>query len=141
MSEPLQLTKQQMRLLRNKICTSKDATPLAKQTVIWMLEQTQGMTKPVLLSIPGVKYKIGSQVAFGVHDMNSENGETFLHTFLKKLNTKFFFSSFGGTLVSASGKKRESSKAYIILISDRYDPTCQETILKYDPDAIEAIKI
>lgn len=142
MSKPLKaLSESQMQLLCDKIRQSNDATPLAKQVVLWMLKQTQGMTKPVALGFPGILHKIGCQTAIGVHDMNSCNGGTFLHEFLKKMNTTLFFSSYGGIFLHASGKQQKSRKAYIILISNQWCLSGKETILKYDPEAIAAIKV
>jgi hypothetical protein len=76
------------------ICQSSNATAFGKRAVLFLIDQTEGLTKDVTLAFTprkglagqGIwdKNKLGQQAAHGVHDMNSSLGQTFLCEFLEK---------------------------------------------------------
>jgi len=90
------LTSDQVDKLERFISCSPDATEFAKKALIWMLRQSQGMTKTVCLTFTPDKSSLGRQVAHGVHDMRSANGSTFINRFLDELGAPMSFSSRSG---------------------------------------------
>lgn len=76
---PPRMNEWQMRALEDRIRHSKDATPFGKRVIIWLLRQTDGLTKPVALSMPA-HFCGGSarEVQNSAHDMLSTNGTTHL---------------------------------------------------------------
>jgi len=86
------ITDQQMESLREFIRRAKDGSEFAKQALLWLLEQTDNLTKPVLLLFDNRCIE-GRGVARGVHDMVSSEGITHLGNFIQGLSTPMKISS------------------------------------------------
>ena len=86
---PPRMTDTQMRALRETIIRSKNATPLAKQAILWLLAHTENLTQRVALSIPNSMHnQLAEEMRDGAHDMNSCNGSTYLQTFMHGMGTE-----------------------------------------------------
>lgn len=129
-----QFTDEQIRALEKFIYVSRDATEFAKKSIIWLLRQSNGLTKRVCLSMPGEK---GLEAAHGVHDMQGFNSQTHLEYFLQGMGCLFKISHHGGTY-AADGKLTDKFGGGTIWFSEKeYDIGAER--LQPDMDAINGL--
>lgn len=86
---PPRIAEPQLRELEDHIRRSRDASPFAKRVVIWMLRQTDGLTRAVSLSM-SAEFCSGTarEVQDAAHDLCSANGSTHLDEFMKRMGTE-----------------------------------------------------
>jgi hypothetical protein len=110
---PPRLSDDQIKCLEYLIAVSKNATSFAKKVIIWLLHQTENLTKQVALSVPDEFLGEPSrQIQNGEHDMCSSNGTTHIGTILGAAGTQmslmghcgrfsenFFCSDIGGCTI------------------------------------------
>ena len=77
--------------LKKFIAASEDTSELCKKVVLWLIEQSDGLTKPVKTST--TDKRMGQDMAFGVHDMDSSLCSTHLSNYLKQEGIKAYFTS------------------------------------------------
>jgi|GEM_PF-2790863 len=130
----IQVTDEQMTKIRKHIIDSLNATSFAKQAMLWLLERSENLTKPVALSFPAALNEFGKDVSRGVHNMNSTSGKTFMSAFLKKLGVSMIFSTHRGSYVNGTFCSRYGG-CTIWISNECYD----ECATCYQPD-IQAIR-
>jgi hypothetical protein len=95
-----QITDAQMEDLKRYISASPDACEDTKRILIWMLDQTENFSVPVLLTFPPEFESIGKKAVNDVHWMVSQTMKTRINDFLKGLGMEFP----SGTIHSRSNK-------------------------------------
>jgi hypothetical protein len=108
------------------IAKSRDASPLAKKTAIWLLRQSEGLTKAVAVSFQD---RDGARdVLNGFHDMVSCNSTTHLNQIMHVTGTAFIFSHHSG-FRSAACIKVTTTGSTIWLAERHYDRGAKMLIL------------
>lgn len=138
---PPRMTDKQMRSLEETIGRSKDATDLAKRAIIWALRQTDNLSRPVALSIPGSLHaELAQQMSHGAHDMVSSNGSTHLGTFLHGMGTEMYLMHHMGIMAPKTTPRRMARGGYTIWWAFRFYDR-QVTVLKPNLAEILAVRL
>ena len=113
----------QMEALKLFISVSGDISDFAKKAVIFLLSQTENLSLPVHLCIPG---KLGREVQNGVHYMRSINGKMHICYFLRGMRTHMDIQHHCG-LYDKSGRFNSNLKGSTIWVSvELYDDNSKE---------------
>lgn len=93
---------EQMEVLEHLIMLSQDASDFTKRISIWVLRQTDNLTKEVALSIPNKFYEqIDTQeIQDGVHNMQSAGYSTNIDQIFRLTGTKMRFNHHCGMFVN-----------------------------------------
>jgi len=104
------MTPRQIRALEVIIARSKDATVFGKKVIIWALRKTDGLTRPVALSLSDVHWggRLVEEMQNSAHDMVSSQRTTHLPTMLDLMGTNMCLMHHGGMFV---GKSEYNNKA------------------------------
>ena len=81
--------------LKRIVAIASEADEFTKQIVIWLIDQTEGLTQGVSLYFPKNRELVSSQATIGIHDMVSANSLTQINVIMKRLRTKLFFYAHG----------------------------------------------
>lgn len=76
---PRRVSQEQIEYLEWLIWHSKDANEFAKKTLIWLVRQSEGLTRAIKITDRDIVIK----VAEGFHDMMSDNGTTHINRQIK----------------------------------------------------------
>lgn len=121
------LSDEQINALKYLIFMSKDAGPETKKACFAMIDASERFTKAV--------YFTGNtkDIQYGVHNMVSSNGTTYLDEILKAIGIKFLFSHHHGYFISSGNfnpeyKNGENHTHTIWLSNERYDKFATEVI-------------
>ncbi len=128
-----------MERLKKIISSSLKLNDFVKQTLIWMLEQTENLSKEVFLSFLPRHKDIGEAVAFGVDDVCCGSADSSgVNHLLKEMGISMMFSSCEGYYVE--NYFDPSYSGFTIWISSKeYDHGA--TKLPLDLEAIKAVKL
>lgn len=138
---PPRMTDIQMRALEETIGRSKDATDLAKRAIIWALRQTDNLSQPVALSIPGALHsELAQQMSHGAHDMVSSNCSTHLHTFMHGMGTQMTLMHHMGIMAPKSTPRKVARGGYTIWWAFRFYDR-QVKVLKPNLAEILAVRL
>ncbi len=87
---PPLMSNTQMQALELLIAYSPDATDFAKKVIIWVLRQTEGLTRRVAFSVRDeyCSADLAAEVQQGAHDMISRNGNTHLNNVFGDMGTE-----------------------------------------------------
>ena len=106
------LSKKQVEAIQYLIIKSKNASDIAKQLCLFLIVQSESLTKKVCVSIKledGFSKEEVKAVHDGVHDMNSMNGSTHLSEVLSVAGVDSRFHHCSG-VYDGSGKHNEKIK-------------------------------
>jgi len=140
--DPKPVRGRQMRYLELVIAESIDATDFGKQALIWMLRQTDGLSRNIAVSLP---FSWGKQTVRGVyksvHDMCSDNGSTHLWRTFAAMGVGSGINSHCGLYEGQAQKLNHDLPGYTVWISNRasYDHTAER--IEPDFNAIQSINI
>jgi hypothetical protein len=115
---PPRANERQLGVLERIISLSPDASEFAKAITVWVLRQTEHLTRNVALSLPedGVYGpKLAEEMQNGAHGMNSVNGHTHLSQAFDLIDTEVVLSHHCGGF--KSGRFDFSAPARTIWIS------------------------
>lgn len=89
------VSKQKLFELKCLIARSGDVSPgtKAKEFLIWMVNRTEGLTKPIGIKFGHNKSGLAKDICYGIHDMRSPRGSTHLSEFLKATGVNMIFGS------------------------------------------------
>lgn len=90
---------EQMRALEEIICKSPDLPNLAKKFVIWLVRESEMLTKQVWIIFPKCEEPY-LEIIHGIHAANSSGGSTCLNEILIAMGSKMRISS--GCMISES---------------------------------------
>lgn len=71
------VTKEKLEVLKRLIVASDDASDFCKRALIWLIDQTDGLTREVEMWVEDSIFR--GEVLRGIHDMTSSLGRTKLH--------------------------------------------------------------
>ena len=102
---PPRMTNKQMLALEQFIILSPDASEFAKRVIIWVLRQTQNLTRQVALSIWNEQYGSdrAAEVQDSVHAMNSMNSKTRMDLFFDGMGTEMMLEHHCGCFEASDG--------------------------------------
>ena len=132
------LTKKQLINIQNIIKKSEDCSDYGKKVIIWLFNQMYILQSPILLNFRPRFNKMGQQVSYGIHDMNSSTGSTHLGTHIKKLGCEFHVQFLKGYNIDG-GLEKSRPGGYIILISELFKRP--KTVIKPNFGEINKIKL
>jgi hypothetical protein len=133
---PWVLTDRQIRALELVIAQSKDATPLCKQAVIWLLRQSEKLSVDVMISFS--LDQDSNEIASGVHDMRSCNGTTHLNERIALTGARFWIASGSGNF--AAGKPEQAGYHTVWVSKTRHNDR-QAKVVNPDMPAIRKISL
>jgi hypothetical protein len=97
---PQRMTGGQMQALEEYIALSPDGTDFGRKAMIWLLRQSENLTKSVAASFPEQELgSLASEVELTEHNMGSAGGKTHLSRFMRGMGTHVGFSGHYGCLV------------------------------------------
>jgi hypothetical protein len=121
------ITEGQFRALEKFVERSGDLTSFSKKILLWMLENTELLTRGVRVTFSIEHEELGSEAAGGFHSINSFSGMTHIGTFLQGMGLPYpEYRIFSRT-----------NKYHILYISAGEDGKYED--LPFDLDAIESI--
>ena len=137
--QELQINDHQIEALEEIIICSADVkTDFAKKAIIWLIRQTHRLSDEVCISFPKEMGDKSSEVAHGIHDMNSCGGTTHISLVLHAMGSHMIFESHCGGYVD--GNFDPKAGGYTFWISRNfYDHSTPR--LELDLEAIEAISL
>jgi hypothetical protein len=94
------ITRRQIAAVKYIIFKSKDAGPLAKRVLAFLLDRSDLLKREVYITLregKGYEEFEVQEAAVGVHDLISSNGQTFLNQVMDVSGTRFHFSFHVGT--------------------------------------------
>jgi len=94
MKQIMPVSDSRVQFLRELIARSKDVYDFTKKALIFLVDQSENLSKPVHMCI--VDEKIGEEIAEGVREMINDKGNTKLNFYLKKMGTPMMFSAHCG---------------------------------------------
>ncbi len=146
----------QMKAFEEFITRSPNATPIAKKTLLWMIRQSESLSRPVALSIPPLDddppeptdslpkdaLPFSDQVAYSVHDMDSSGGKTHIDLFLRAMGSPMKISSHCGRYEGTESNDKAGGHTIWIAL-EPYGWGGHETYrhLPFDREAILAIPV
>ncbi|MFH1367390.1 MAG: hypothetical protein ABIH38_05445 [Patescibacteria group bacterium] len=117
----------QLKALEDLLLLSTDLEPFGRQFAVWLLGQSEGLTRNVRVVIPpDFPEPEKDKVAFGLHNINSFNGTTHIGVVLKAMGTDMRFSV---------AQHDDGVKAW--LSTKMHDLDALE--IPFDPEAIKAL--
>lgn len=130
------VTGTQMEALKRFISVSKDISDFGKKAVIYLLNQSENLSLPVRMSMPG---KIGREVQNGVHAMCSANCRTQIGFFFDGMGTQMHLCHHGG-LFDENGEFNPGLDGSTIWVSvDWYDKNSKT--IKFNKAKISRIRL
>lgn len=119
------LTERQIAALKYLIAKSPDASRFGKQLCFWLIDQSEGLTRSVDITINFQPW--GQEASHAIHDMCSVNGKTQLEAILLCLDTKMSFVSY-----------TDGDKGYCAL--KKPGTTCHILHLDFTPSVFKKVK-
>lgn len=137
------INKKQLAALKYLIMKSSDSNEFVKKVCFFLLDESHLLDRTLTMRInEDEKYSVEflKQASYGIHDMNSSNGSTFLQEIFTAMDSPFSFGFNTGFLPNADDPNR---KYYVnIWLSKKYSATKNnlENVV-FDSDAIESISL
>ncbi len=137
---PPRMTDAQMRELERVIARAPEATTFAKKVLVWMLRQTNNLTRGVKLGLPDAIYgrQLVLNVQDGVHNMLSSGAQTPLGVFMReRLGTEASFFHHHG--LYRKDNEHLPGKGSTIWISHVFYDERADMLARPTSDEIEAV--
>jgi hypothetical protein len=88
------ISAEQLKYLEYLIWKSRNADDFSKKCLIWLIRQSQGLTRQVRI----VDMSIAGKVCHGFHDMCSENGTTHIDALFGLIGSEMRVDAGGGAI-------------------------------------------
>ena len=139
---------EQMKAFRKLILDSKDGNSFGKEVMLWLINNSDHLTRPVAVNIPtSIAHEFAYNAATSVHDMLSSNGTTYLNELIRLMGSPLHFSHHCGqyaTLGLIQNDKRSFSsklEGYTIwLTPEYYGHNHEVTVFDMDEELFNHLK-
>ena len=119
------ITEDQINVLKYLITKSKDAGEKTKKACLALIDASQDLSRPVYFT------GYSKDIAFGVHEMVSTHGSTYLNEIMRLMSTNWSFSHHGGY-------HEKTTQMFVGRMKDdcKYTHTIWLSPIRYDSKAI-----